>query len=108
LEGALIEHQNRMCTVIEWSIMRNDRRQYVYVTLKDLKIKGNKGMKQLRPMCCREPFSSNEYTILAGAIEKDGRLVPADVKEAAQANRKELVADPTRRVHERLTEKPEE
>ena len=25
-----------MCTVIEWSIMRNDRRQYVFVTLRDL------------------------------------------------------------------------
>src|SRR5260370_39010669 len=70
-----------------------------------MKIKGNKGMKQLRPMCCRGPFSTNEYTILAGAIEKDGKLVPSDVKETAQANRKELLADPTRRVHERLTEK---
>jgi translation elongation factor P/translation initiation factor 5A len=25
-----------MCTVSDWSIMRNDRRQYVFVTLKDL------------------------------------------------------------------------
>lgn len=36
-KGYLVEHQGRMCTVIEWSIMRNDRRQYVFVTLKDLK-----------------------------------------------------------------------
>lgn len=35
-KGYLVEHQGRMCTVIEWSIMRNDRRQYVFVTLKDL------------------------------------------------------------------------
>src|ERR1035441_8005015 len=36
-----------------------------------MKIKGNKGMKQLRPMCCRGPFGPNEYTILMGAVEKD-------------------------------------
>jgi elongation factor P len=35
-KGALIEYQKRMCTVIDWSIMRNDRRQYVFITLKDL------------------------------------------------------------------------
>ena len=35
-KGALIEYQNRMCNVIAWSIMRNDRRQYVFITLKDL------------------------------------------------------------------------
>ncbi len=67
-----------------------------------MKIKGNKGMKQLRPMCCRGPFGSKEYTILDGAIEKDGKLVPANVKERAQGKRRELIADPTRRVRERL------
>jgi translation elongation factor P/translation initiation factor 5A len=35
-KGYLVEHQGRMCTVTDWSIMRNDRRQYVFVTLKDL------------------------------------------------------------------------
>ncbi len=35
-KGYLISHQGRMCTVSDWSIMRNDRRQYVYLTLKDL------------------------------------------------------------------------
>src|SRR5271170_4009374 len=45
-----------------------------------MKIKGNKGMKQLRPMCCRGPFGPNEYTILLGAIEKDGKLIPEDAK----------------------------
>ncbi len=34
--GYLVSHQGRMCTVADWSIMRNDRRQYVFVTLKDL------------------------------------------------------------------------
>jgi elongation factor P len=36
-KGHLISHQGRICTVADWSIMRNDRRQYVYLTLKDLK-----------------------------------------------------------------------
>jgi translation elongation factor P/translation initiation factor 5A len=35
-KGYLVLHQGRMCTVSDWSIMRNDRRQYVFVTLKDL------------------------------------------------------------------------
>ncbi len=35
-KGYLVSHEGRMCTVADWSIMRNDRRQYVYVTLKDL------------------------------------------------------------------------
>jgi hypothetical protein len=71
-----------------------------------MKIKGNKGMKQLRPMCCRGPFGPNEYTILCGAVEKDNKLVPEDAKKRAQNNLKELKADPTRRIHERLTRKP--
>jgi hypothetical protein len=67
-----------------------------------MKIKGNKGMKQLRPMCCRGPFGPREYTILIGAVEKDRKLIPADVKERAQDNRTALIADRTRRVRERL------
>jgi len=51
-----------------------------------MKIKGNKGMKQLRPMCCRGPFGANEYTILVGAIEKDRKLIPANAKQRAQEN----------------------
>jgi hypothetical protein len=72
-----------------------------------MKIKGNKGMKQLRPMCCRGPFGAAEFTILAGAVEKDGALVPKDVVKRAQANLGELRTDPTRRVHERLSQKSE-
>jgi hypothetical protein len=73
-----------------------------------MKIKGNKGMKQLRPMCCRGPFGPHEYTILLGAVEKDNRLVPADAKKRAQENFKALRADPTRRVHERLARNPKD
>lgn len=36
-KGNLISHQGRICTVTNWSIMRNDRRQYVFLTLRDLK-----------------------------------------------------------------------
>jgi translation elongation factor P/translation initiation factor 5A len=35
-KGYLVQHQGRMCTIIDWSIMRNDRRQYIFITLKDL------------------------------------------------------------------------
>jgi hypothetical protein len=71
-----------------------------------MKIKGNKGMKQLRPMCCRGPFGPNEYTILVGAVEKDGKLVPYDVKKRAQERLNLLLADPTRRCNERLISNP--
>lgn len=67
-----------------------------------MKIKGNKGMKQLRPLCCRGPFGPREYTILVGAVEKDGSLVPADAKSRAQSNLADLKNDPSRRVYERL------
>lgn len=70
-----------------------------------MKIKGSKGMKQLRPMCCKGPFGPNEYTILVGAVEKDNNLDPEDAKTRAQDNLKALRADPTRRVHERLRER---
>ncbi len=35
-KGHLVSFQGRICSVSDWSIMRNDRRQYVYVTLKDI------------------------------------------------------------------------
>jgi hypothetical protein len=72
-----------------------------------MKIKGNKGMKQLRPLCCRGPFGPSEYTILTGAIEKDRVLVPKDANARAQSNLADLKADPSRRVYERLNPKPE-
>lgn len=68
-----------------------------------MKVKGNKGRKQLRPLCCRGPFGSKEYTILVGATEKDSKLVPKDVKQRAQNHLAELRTDPSRRKRERLT-----
>lgn len=34
--GALIRYEGRMCTVIWWNILRNDRRQFVQMRIKDL------------------------------------------------------------------------
>jgi hypothetical protein len=68
-----------------------------------MKIKGNKGQVQLRPMVCKGPYLMNqEFTILHGAVEKDKKLVPADVKARAQANRASLLKDEKRRRHERV------
>src|SRR5277367_6078766 len=53
------------------------------------KIKGNKGWVQLRPMLCRGPWVKEwEFTILLGAIEKDGALRPKEWKVLAQNNLK--------------------
>jgi elongation factor P len=35
-KGFLVKHQERICTVIHWNILRNDRRTFVQMKLKDL------------------------------------------------------------------------
>jgi elongation factor P len=35
-KGTLIDYQGRMCWVTDWNIIRNDRRQFVQMTVKDL------------------------------------------------------------------------
>ncbi len=35
-KGDLVGHEGRMCTVIHWNILRNDRRLFVQMKLKDL------------------------------------------------------------------------
>jgi elongation factor P len=35
-KGLLVNHQGRTCTVIHWNILRNDRRTFVVMKLKDL------------------------------------------------------------------------
>jgi translation elongation factor P/translation initiation factor 5A len=35
-KGFLVKHQARTCTVIHWNILRNDRRTFVQMKLKDL------------------------------------------------------------------------
>ena len=34
--GALIRYEGRMCTVVWWNILRNDRRQFIQMRIKDL------------------------------------------------------------------------
>ena len=64
-----------------------------------MKIKGNKGFVQLRPMLCHGPFNDdkNTITLLLGAIEKDGVLKPEDYLERSDHNRRVLLNDRTRR-----------
>jgi hypothetical protein len=66
-----------------------------------MKIKGNKGHVQLRPLLCRGPFGDFEYTLLVGAIEKDFKL-PKGIKEKAQDNRDILLHNRDRRRRERI------
>src|SRR5678816_4595769 len=35
-KGLLVTHQGRTCTVIHWNILRNDRRTFVQMRLRDL------------------------------------------------------------------------
>jgi elongation factor P len=35
-KGFLVDHQGRTCTVVHWNILRNDRRTFVQMKLKDL------------------------------------------------------------------------
>ena len=64
-----------------------------------LKIKGNKGWVQLRPLLCEGPFPDDvdTFTILIGAIEKDGVLQPEDCLERADRSRSTLLNDRSRR-----------
>lgn len=75
--------------------------------IRKMKVKGNKGWVQLRPLCHYGPFGPNECTLLFGATEKDGVLMPKDAKARAQENLTNLKADPTRRTDERLIPLPE-
>jgi hypothetical protein len=66
-----------------------------------MKIKGNKGHVQLRPMLLFG-LGANEITLLVGAIEKDGTLNPPTCKVDAQENRVILISNPHRRRRERI------
>jgi len=72
--------------------------QHIY----KMKIKGD---RMLRPRLCRGPVDNDrEFTLLAGAFEKQGKDVPATVNAIAIANRSAVLADPgkRRREHERV------
>ena len=61
---------------------------------------------QIRPILCRGPVRPLlEFTLLAGSKERDNKLTPRGVDEKAEANRKTVTKDHTRRRrHEWLGE----
>lgn len=62
------------------------------------------GDVMMRPMLCRGPLKiDQEYTLLLGAIERNGELRPADWKTSAVENREIVAQRPDRRCpHERV------
>jgi hypothetical protein len=76
----------------------------IYEHIYKLVIHGN---VMLRPMLCRGPIApTSEYTLLLGAIERNGKLPKNALKDAAQ-NRLAVLKDPTRRgPHEPIPHYP--
>jgi hypothetical protein len=63
------------------------------------------GEVQLRPMLCKGPIKNDdEYTLLLGASERNGKLVPLSAKSDAENNRATVLASPLtrRKAHERI------
>lgn len=61
---------------------------------------------QWRPMLCKGPIDNGaEATLLLGAHETGGRLVPATADHDAELLRQQVIANPTarRRPHARVT-----
>jgi hypothetical protein len=60
--------------------------------IKKLRVRGN---VQLRPLLCRGPASQagDEFTLLAGATERDGVLAPATALADAETRRTAVIAD---------------
>jgi hypothetical protein len=59
----------------------------------------------VRLMLCKGPLERDDgYTILLGAVERDGKLVPADAPERASLNRELVLKSPRerRKFYERL------
>ncbi|MEK7993365.1 MAG: hypothetical protein AAB403_06120 [Planctomycetota bacterium] len=56
------------------------------------------GQVAVRVMLCRGPLPGEPgYTLLAGALERDRRLTPADAPERATRNRDKVISDPVHR-----------
>lgn len=65
-----------------------------------------KGKVQLRPMLCKGPVDINgEYTLLLGAIEVGGKLIPDKADELANGFKATVIASPAtrRKNHERVS-----
>lgn len=68
---------------------------YGQAAIYKLKVKGNVA---LRPMLSLGPIDlETEWTILAGAVERDRKLMPANAADVAEARRQEIRANPKRR-----------
>ena len=67
-----------------------------------LKVQGN---PKLRPLLCKGPLDNNrEFTLLLGAFEIQGRLVPKNALVEATNNRQAIIDNPLRRCkHERIS-----
>jgi len=63
------------------------------------------GKIQLRPMLCKGPINvKTEFTLLIGAIEKQGKLQPKKADQIADDRKKDVSKDNTRRIkHERIS-----
>ena len=64
-----------------------------------------RGKIELRPMVCTGPINhEKEFTLLVGAIEKQGKLEPKKADQIADKRKKEVIKDKTRRIdHERIS-----
>ena len=63
------------------------------------------GKIQLRPMLCKGPLNvKTEFTLLIGAIEKQGKLHPKKADQIAARRKKDVIKDKTRRIkHDRIS-----
>lgn len=64
------------------------------------------GKIAIRPLLCRGPIDmrGEEFTLLAGATEKDRKLLPGGILETADNRRQQIISDPRRRTkHERIS-----
>lgn len=71
--------------------------------IKKIRIKGNVAV---RLMLCKGPISlDTEFTLLLGATERDGRLVPEDAVERAEERRKKIIKEPAKKRchHDRIS-----
>ena len=70
--------------------------------IQKLRVSGN---VQLRPMLCKGPIDiEKEFTLLKGAIEKQGKLQPKKADQIASDRKKDVIKDKTRRTkHERIS-----
>lgn len=64
------------------------------------------GKVQLRPLLCEGPINVNEeFTMLMGATEKDGKLIPKNADQKADTHKVAVMAEPKKRrkLHERVS-----